>query len=242
MIFLIALVIYGRDPYRTKLPFGSTDLSSVEKQLARLSPEDRKLVEDYVKRSKGDVLPAAWADPDDPLTARTFGQAIELERKWNEKMVVNKVLQDQWNAERQARLQPLRAIVQASVASAEILTKNEYQALVNPSFYQHSYQVDKTPVFVTHILIQNLSEEAVKEFTGSLKAHDSQQLLPLNICWIDHKQELAPDSEIETICGSTLNASVQEQAFVTDTKERFEVFWEPRHIKLANGREFDSGL
>ncbi len=58
MIFLIALVIYGRDPYRTKLPFGSTDLSSVEKQLARLSPEDRKLVEDYVKRSKGDVLPA----------------------------------------------------------------------------------------------------------------------------------------------------------------------------------------
>ena len=57
-IALLAWFAHGlRDPLRTALPFGTTDLSSVQVQLRRLSPADRALVEAYVRRSHGDVLP-----------------------------------------------------------------------------------------------------------------------------------------------------------------------------------------
>ena len=74
---LIALGVYGavRKPYGTLLPLDVSDLSGIQPQLDRLDSEERELVLGYLKRSNGDVLPAAMADPDTPFTARTFGEA-----------------------------------------------------------------------------------------------------------------------------------------------------------------------
>ena len=56
VVLIALLVFWPRYPTGTQLPFGTTDLSSVQSELARLTPEDHALVEAYVKRSNGDVL------------------------------------------------------------------------------------------------------------------------------------------------------------------------------------------
>ena len=80
VVALLGYAIHrGQDPLRTALPFGTTDLSSVDVALQKLQADDRGLVEAYVKRSSGDVLTTKFADPDEPFTARTFAEAIALD-------------------------------------------------------------------------------------------------------------------------------------------------------------------
>ena len=47
-ILITAGILWGiyiiRDPYRTGLPFGTTDLSSIQEKLDKLPEEDRTLV------------------------------------------------------------------------------------------------------------------------------------------------------------------------------------------------------
>lgn len=223
---------YSSDPHRTALPFGSTDLSSVQAELARLPDEERALVEAYVKRSNGDVLTAQFADPDDPLTARTFGEAIELQRAWIDRMEVDEARMAQLRTERDAQLAPLRAIADARVIKAQIVGADGSLTGVGGNF-------------VTRIRIQNRGNEAIVGLSGSLKARDRDEYLPLDLCWIDlgSQQTLAAGASTEFDCGrGTGGASDQQRAFVDNPPGRFSVEWEPRHIKLASGRELDSGL
>ncbi|HEU4600703.1 MAG TPA: hypothetical protein VFS24_01985, partial [Steroidobacteraceae bacterium] len=124
----IALYSWHANPHNAKLPFGTTDLSSVESELVKLPAEERALVEAYVKRSNGDVLPKQFADPDNPLTARTFGEAIELQRAWEAKAKIDDARIAKLREEREEKMAPLRAAVRASVIKAEVLTRNEFQA------------------------------------------------------------------------------------------------------------------
>jgi hypothetical protein len=240
IIFLA--VQYQRNPEHTKLPFGSTDLSSVQTQLAKLPEEDRKLVESYVKRSNGDVLPAQFADPDNPLTARTFAEAIELEKQWQVKMALAKVKSDELKLQRLAKLEPLLALVNASVIKAEIITVNEYQKRLNPDGF---HQPNTTPTFVSTILIKNLSNQRIVGMQGSLKAHDRDAFLPLDICWIDLglQREIAAGGSLEISCADQHGgASEQQKAFVEDDNDRFEVEWVPKTIKFDDGREINSAV
>lgn len=233
------------DPYSTLLPVGSTDLTPVREALAKLPPDERELVEAYVKRSRGDVLPAQFADPDAPLTARTFREAIELQRAWVARMKVVEADREKLNAQREARLAPLRALVQASVVEAEIVTRNEYQARKNPDFNKRPYKVDNSPAFIILIRVQNLGDEPIVALRGSLQAHDSQAYLPMDICWIDigSGREIQPGGYLELPCGHDYRgASEQNKAFVNNPEGRFRVVWEPRYVKFADGRELDSGL
>ena len=236
LILAIGLLYFGyrysSDPHRTALPFGSTDLSSVQAELARLPDEERALVEAYVKRSNGDVLTAQFADPDDPLTARTFGEAIELQRAWIDRMEVDEARMAQLRTERDAQLAPLRAIADARVVKAQIVGADGSLTGVGGNF-------------VTRIRIQNRGNEAIVGLSGSLKARDRDEYLPLDLCWIDlgSQQTLAAGASTEFDCGrGTGGASDQQRAFVENPPGRFTVEWEPRHIKLASGRELDSGL
>ncbi|HWS28327.1 MAG TPA: hypothetical protein VN259_17330 [Xanthomonadales bacterium] len=238
LILAVGIVVvlgfrHSRDPHRTALPFGSTDLSSVQAELARLPDDERALVEDYVKRSNGDVLPAQFADPDDPLTARTFGEAIELQKAWLERKQVDDARMADLRAERDARLAPLRALADARVVKAQIVNADGSPA------------AGGSGNFVTRIRIQNLGNETLVELTGSLKARDRDEYLPLDLCWIDlgSQQSLAAGASIELDCGrNSGGASDQQRAFVANPPGRFKVEWEPRRIKLASGRVLDSGL
>lgn len=178
-----------RDPYRTALPFGSTDLSSVDAALRRLPAADRALVEAYVKRSNGDVLPAKFADPDNPLTARTFAESIALERTWQEKMRQQQAVADAHAAERDAAMAPLRAAVSARVAKREVLTRDEYDARLSggaPPFGANSAKVghasDSAGVFVITVAIDNHADADVVALQGSLEAKDRDSYLPLDLC------------------------------------------------------------
>lgn len=242
---LVLMVRCSRDPHRTALPFGSTDLSSVQPQLARLPLHERELVEAYVKRSGGDVLLPSMADPDAPLTARTFGQAISLERDWQVKVQQADARSAELRQVRLARLAPLLALVDADVAKAEILTRNEYQARKDPGFLQRPYRVDTNPVFVSRIRVHNRGSATVVALTGSLHVRDREAVLPMDLCWIDlgSQRALAAGASIEFDCGNAnRDASQQQRDFVSNPPGRFTVEWEPHHIKLASGRELDAGL
>jgi hypothetical protein len=246
IIVAVAIIAGGRwmrDPHRTALPFGSTDLSGVQKELARLPSDERALVEAYVARSRGDVLPAKFADPDAPLTARTFGEAITLERTWKVKTAAEAAEADKRRAARDARLAPLRAIVDASVVRAEILTESEYRARQDPG-YRGAERSREVASFVTRIRVENLGDQPIVAMRGSLQARDKEAPLPLDLCWIDFSQrELAPRESTEIDCGKMNRAAgAQERAFVDDSGSRFEVEWSPRYVRLADGRELDAGL
>ena len=233
------------DPHDTRLPFGTTDLSTVQKALARLPGAERALVEAYVARSRGDVLTAKFADPDEPLTARTFAEAIELQRAWESRKKVLDAHLAELREQREARLAPLRAVVRASIVKAEIITRNEYQARTNPHFYQQPYRVDSSPTFITRIRVQNLGNEPIVALQGSLQASDSQAYLPLDLCWIDlgSEQTIGTAGTVEFYCGHDYRgASQQHRDFVERPEGRFEVTWEPKYVRLASGRELKSGL
>lgn len=233
----------GTDPHDTKLPFGTTDLGTVQKALAKLPGDERALVEAYVARSRGDVLPAKFADPDDPLTARTFAEAIKLQRAWEARKKESDAHIAELRAQREAQLDPLRAVVRANVVKAEIVTRNEYQARTNPRFYQQPYRVDSSPTFLTRIRVQNLGNEPIVALQGSLQATDSQAYLPMDLCWIDlgSDQTITTAGTLEFYCGHEYrSASQQHRDFVERPEGRFEVRWEPKYIRLASGRELKS--
>jgi hypothetical protein len=239
----IALYAWRGDPQHTRLPFGTTDLSSVEKQLAKLPPADQERVKAYVKRSNGDVLPKRFADPDNPLTARTFAEAIELQRTWEAKAKIDDARIAKIRAEREAKLAPLRAVVRASVVKAEVLTRNEYQARRDPTFYQHPYRVDTSPAFLTTSEVQNLSDQTIVALRGSLEAHDTQAYLPMDLCWIDitESQSIPSGGTLELMCGHDYRtASQQQKDFASNPGVRFDVVWQPQYVKFLDGRELQN--
>lgn len=233
---------HSRDPRNTELPLGSTDLSSVEAQLAKLPDEERALVEGYVKRTNGDYLPAGMGDPDDPMTARTFAEAIALERAWKEKMKGQQAQADARQAERDARMAPLRALVDARVVKAEVLSSSEFAARRGQPQPGQATMRGEGETFVVRIRVQNTGNETINAMTGSLKARDRDEYLPLDLCWIDFSQRpMAPGASEEIECGGRAGVSDQQRAFAAGTPGRFTVVWEPRQVVLASGRRLDSG-
>ena len=250
MLVILAIVVvvvlgarHSRDPRNTELPFGSTDLSSVEAQLAKLPDEERALVESYVKRTHGDYLPAGMGDPDDPMTARTFAEAIALERAWKEKMKGQQAQADARQAERDTRLAPLRALVDARVVKAEVLSSSEFAARRGQPQPGQATMRSEGETFVVRIRVQNIGNETINAMSGSLQARDRDEYLPLDLCWIDFSQHapMAPGASEEIECGGRAGVSDQQRAFATGVAGRFTVVWEPRQVVLASGRRLDSG-
>ena len=240
LILLLPVVVIGlwrwlADPRDTALPFGTDDLSSVQAELAELTAEERQLVEDYVRRSRGDVLPQEWADPDEPLTARTFAQAIKLERDYRVRMADQQVRSDALANERDAAWAPLRAIAKVELVRAEVLSP---EALAARRGESAGASRASHPVFIVRVRVQNTSDETIELLQGSLKARDSEAYLPLDLCWVDRQSSLRSGSVEEFDC-ARLNQAASEQAtaFANGAPGRFEVRWEPSKIKLGSGRE-----
>lgn len=245
-VLLVFIAHRLRDPLRTALPFGTTDLSSVETQLQRLRPEDRALVEAYVKRSNGDVLPAKFADPDQPFTARTFGDAVELEKAWGVKRGAMDAEAERRQAERDAAMAPLREAVEADVARAEVLAPRDLVAPPDPSapVKQALASADAT-VFVVTVSLHNLGNRTITAVQGSLEAHDREAYLPLDLCWIDlaGRDPIEAASRVEIRCANAnRRVSEQQRAFIDDASGRFTLVWNPKRVVFADGSTLDSGL
>lgn len=246
-IALLAWFAHGlRDPLRTALPFGTTDLSSVQVQLKRLSPADRALVEAYVRRSHGDVLPAKFADPDQPFTARTLGEAIALEKAWDVRRDAKDAEAARRQAERDAAMAPLRDAVEAGVARAEVLARGDLYAARDPSApATPASPGEQATVFVVTVSLHNLGGRTITGVQGSLEARDREAWLPLNLCWVDlgGRGPIEPASRVEIRCANpNRHASAQERAFIDDDSDRFTLVWNPRRVEFADGSSLDSGL
>jgi hypothetical protein len=245
IVLVVAAARCSRDPLRTQLPFGSTDLSSVEAQLAKLAPEDRARVEAYVTRSNGDYLPVGLGDPDMPFTARTFAEAIELERQWESRMAEEAVTQRAREAERERALAPLRAIVSAEIVSARLA----HAVPASPAQARGAASEQGTPAGAPPPLrltlrVRNLGSQAVVQLAGNLRARDREQALGLPLCYFEIAEHnaLAAHEVREFDCVQQRAANAQERAFAAPTPGRFSVEWLPRELTLADGRTLKSGV
>ena len=243
---LVLVIQKAHDPMRTALPYGTTDLSSVETALARMTPDDRGLVEAYVKRSNGDVLPPKFADPEQPFTARTFAEAITLEKAWDVKRAEQDVAAAALEAERDAAVAPLREVVAANVVRARVLSPRQLTGSSDSdTAAKQALPTDDATTLVVMVTLHNLTSKTIVGVQGAVEARERGASMPLQLCWVNtgEDQPIEPASRIEIRCGNPARrASDEERAFADDESGRFMVSWKPRSVVFADGTKLASGL
>lgn len=248
----LALCIWGAlrssNPLHTTLPFGSTDLSSVEAELARLAPDDRKRVEDYVRRTNGDYLPGNLGDPDDPVTARTFAEAIELQTRFEAKMQEQEAKAALFRAERDQRFAPLRKVMAMNVLKREMLTDAQIYGVAAPSSpaakSANPNQAGDPQRAVTTYRLTNTSDQDIRAFGVLIelrqKVHAPDDFGIVASCWVDEVRTLAPGEHFDARCGRSMSLNrVTDAEYLVMPFEQLEIRWEPKRIEFANGDKLE---
>lgn len=237
-----------RDPRRTPLPFGQRDLSSVQRQLDALPDSERALVVGYVQRSGGDLLPPKFADPDAPLTARTFGEAIALQRRF---LAGQAVVDAQTAARRRARdaaLAPLRAALEVELVGREIVPRERLYTRVGPdlgaSEASAKRAIDDTPVLVTTFRLRNATRLTVDSLKGRVDVRGPDRGPPLfsmlTICFLDHRETLAPGQSTDIRCvNGSGSMSVRDSAYLATPERDIVLDWKPTAIMFADGTSLE---
>lgn len=248
-IALMAVIVGGfwsRSPYGTALPMEVDDLTPIQPQLEKLPDEDRELVLGYLRRSNGDVLPAAFADPDEPFTARTFREAIALQKAF---LVKQGELDAEAGAralERDAAMAPLRKVSEIRVLKREALSGAAIYGGASagePSTMKSARSgASGNTVLVVTYRLHNLSPRAIASIQGSVSIRSAADE-EMTGCYIDHNQVIAAGSSTDIRCGQpNRQASVNDLAFVDMPMSGFSVRWEPRTLVFADGTRLNSGL
>ncbi|MFC0676765.1 hypothetical protein ACFFGH_02710 [Lysobacter korlensis] len=243
---LLSLAVLGwavsvmRDPLRTRLPLGSTDLSAQQAQLDRLTDEQRQLVLAYVERSGGDVLPARFADPDVPLTARTFGEAIELQRRFVAMTREDDARAAERDAVRERELAPLRNALKAQLLSRQLVPPMQALHPSGNSFGSAASAAgDEPPVLVTTYRIRNGTPYTIDSFEAGAHVHRAgarfSYVGALDECWIEHREPLHPGSSVDVRCGGRRTASADVQAYARMAARELAIEWIPKKIRFAGG-------
>ncbi|WP_171092401.1 hypothetical protein [Usitatibacter rugosus] len=233
---VLALSACSRDPRTTRLPLDLADIPKIQKQLDKLPPDERELVLAYLQRSKGDVLPAKFADPDNPLTARTFAEAIKLQKEWKVKHAADTERMESLAEAREEAYEPLRRAISATLLRREIMTADEASGR-QP---QPGRALNNNEVLVVTYRLQNHGSETITRVTGSVQVRsesDPKSLLGLAQCWIDHREPVGGSQSVEVRC-SNLRGSSGERAkdFVALDERRLIVTWEPKTVEFATGK------
>jgi hypothetical protein len=232
----LALSACSRDPRTTRLPLDLADIPKIQPQLDKLPAEERELVLAYLQRSKGDVLPAKFADPDAPLTARTFAEAIKLQREWKVKFAKENERIEALAEAREEAYEPLRRAISATLLKREIVTADE-AAGRQPT---PGRALNNNEVLVVTYRLQNHSSETINHVTGSVQVRtesDPKSLMGAARCWIDHREPIGGSQTAEVRC-SNLNQrpSAQTKEFVYMNERNLIVTWEPKTVEFATGK------
>jgi hypothetical protein len=231
----ICLFACSRDPGSTALPLNLADIPKIQSQLDKLPAPDKVLVLAYLTRSNGDVLPEKFADPDAPLTARTFSQAIKLQKAFEVKQSANNVVIQGLRDDREASYAPLRKALSIQLLKREILGHDEATGR-KP---QPGEGINNHPVLVTTYRLQNHSGERIEDAAGSVTvraASDPQSLLGLDHCYLTGFV-IADGQSLELRCAG-LNKMVGQahKDYVELPESSLAVTWEPKMIRLASGK------
>lgn len=228
---LFALGVYGavRKPYGTLLPMDVADLSDIQPQLDRLGAEERDLVLGYLERSNGDVLPPSMADPDAPFTARTFGEAIALQRRFLREQAVRDAEAAQRRVARDAALEPLRDAVGVRLLKRELLTVAQIQGRPDEPVGR-----PERVLVVTYRLVNGAGRD-IAAVKGLVKVNDAQGA-KRSECWLDETGTLEAFSGIEVRCGNAMRtADPRDREFAALPVQDLVVDWEPAEVIFADG-------
>lgn len=228
---LAALGVYGavRKPYGTLLPMDVADLSEIQPQLDRLDEEERELVRGYLKRSNGDVLPPSLADPDAPFTARTFGEAITLQRRFLREQGVRDAQAAQRRIARDAALEPLRDAVGVRLLKRELLTVAQAQGRPDGPA-----TATERVLVVTYRLVNGAGRD-IAAVKGLVKVNDAQGA-KRSECWLDETDTLEAFSGVEVRCGNIARtAGPRDHEFAALPAQDLTVDWEPSEVVFADG-------
>lgn len=231
-----ALGLYGalRKPYGTLLPLDVDDLSEIQPRLDRLGAQERELVLGYLKRSNGDVLPASMADPHAPFTARTFGEAIELQQRFLREQGERDAILAQRRAERDHALAPLREALELRLVRRELLHPRQALGTDDAAVAAKSADNGERTLVVTYRLVNqagrtiNAAKGAVEILGAEGKRHTH--------CWIEQTDPIEPFARVDVRCGNAMRtADAAERAFVDLPVDRLHLSWEPAEIVFADG-------
>ena len=235
--------------YATPLPMDVKDLTPIQPQLDQLKPEERELVLGYLKRSNGDVLPPKFADPDEPFTARTFGEAIKLQREWLVRDAARQARADALTADREAAMKPLRDATDVRLVRRQILTHDELFGVAPPTTdvtgqaargQTVKHALNQNEVLVITWRLRNTSPRTLASAKGTvtLRRADGSRATS---CWIDHDGAVQPGEGVELRCGDTNRAVFDaDRAFVAASASDFYLVWEPRTVVFADGETLES--
>lgn len=145
---------------------------------------------DYLKRSNGDVLPAQFADPDNPLTARTFAEAIALEKQHRERMTIEQARMAAFRAERDAQFKPLRdiGILRLYIVNRQELTEAEIYGQPGGGAIKQPLRDDLRSTVITY-RFWNRGNRTINLLRGLVEV-DGSGLMPAASCWIDDSSSI----------------------------------------------------
>jgi len=232
----LALSACSRDPRTTRLPLDLADIPKIQPQLDKLPADERELVLAYLQRSKGDVLPAKFADPDNPLTARTFAEAIKLQKEWKVKHAQDNERIESLAEAREESYEPLRRAISATLLKREIMTADEASGR-QPT---PGRALNNNEVLVVTYRLQNHSSETINHVTGSVQVRidsDPKSLMGVAQCWIDHREPIGGAQTAEVRCSNLNQRPGSRQKEFADMSERnLIVTWEPKTVEFATGK------
>jgi hypothetical protein len=234
-VLSLALSACSRDPRSTALPLDVADIPKIQAQLDKLPPQDSAKVLAYLGRSKGDVLPAQFADPDAPFTARTFGEAIQLQTEFEAKETVRLVQVDAMKADRENAYAPLRKALAIELVRREILTGDQAMGRVP----QPGMALDNNKVLVTTYRLINRSGEHITHAAGSVTIRtkaDPRSLMGIDSCYLDDIA-ISDGQSVEMRCGAANRTVTQaSQDYVDMPQSELVILWEPKTVQLAGGK------
>jgi len=236
VLFVVGVAACSRNPLGTPLPMDLADIPKIQPQLDRLTAEERDLVLGYLKRSKGDVLPAKFADPDAPFTARTFAEAIKLQREFKAKQAVQDARMDSLQEARESAMEPLRRAFYVELLKREILTADE-AAGREP---RQGHALNNTPTLVTTWRLINASGDTITRASGSVTVRtvsEPDSLMGVARCYFNQTEPIPVGQTVEVRCGNpNKSASDADREFVAMPESSLELTWEPQSITLAGGK------
>lgn len=241
-IVVIAILLSGSlaacspDPHATRLPLNLADIPKIQPQLNKLPPEERQLVLDYLNRSKGDVLPANLADPSAPLTARTFAEAIKLQKEFVVTNSAEEAKVADFRAARDAAFEPLREALGIELVRKEIVTADEATGRrPGPGEAIHD-----APTLVTTYRLKNNTAQAIVHVTGSVSVRspsDPDSLMGLDSCFIDRAEAISGGQSVEVRCGNVAKRpGDQDKEYLAMAEGSLLLRWEPKSITFEGGR------
>lgn len=240
----VALIIrWGLSPGRTRLPDG-TDLGGVEAQLQRLDADEQALVRAYVVRSKGQYWPKMFDEEEEPpLNARTFGEAIRLQRRFLARQEEFRAEQRTRDAARAATLAPLRAVLRLELVHRELADFGGlYGHPTAPRAASEPPRPHEDLRALTRWRVRNVSTRAVAAFAGSASVYGEgpgidHPTLPLDSCYIEHDASLPPGASVDVGCGRGNHGLARDRAYLALPLSALKIDWMPRRIRFPGGDE-----